>query len=235
MKVLGIELSSAVGSIALGLDGEIAARTIATPREQTGRTLALVEELLAAAGLRLRDLDGVAFGRGPGSFTGLRVAAAHAQGFALAAGLPLYPVSSLLALAQGAWRTSGIERVLVCVDARMDEVYCGAFELAGGVMAPVADESIGSAADVAALAEAPLRVFGAAQRWAAVGDGFASAHGAVVLEPVAARAAERLFDTTAAAEDLFPQAERDHAAGRATAPFDALPAYLREATAWRRY
>jgi tRNA threonylcarbamoyl adenosine modification protein YeaZ len=262
MKLLGIELSSAVGSIALLADGDISERTIQTPREQTARTLACVDELLGAAGLALRELDGVTFGRGPGSFTGLRVAAAHAQGMALASGVPLYPVSSLLALAQGAWRTTSTQRAVVCVDARMDEIYCGVFALAESVMAPVADEVIGAATDVARLAAAALRgAHGAdgderggdgagrvsgdapyegrddpgAEPWAAIGDGFTCAHGATILAPLAARAARQLFDSTPAARDLFPRAIRDHEAGRATAPFAALPAYLREATAWRRY
>jgi len=246
VKLLGIELSSAVGSIALYVDGEITERTIATPREQTSRTLECVDELLADAGLTVRALDGVAFGRGPGSFTGLRVAAAHAQGMAMALGLPLYPVSSLLALAQGASRATGAERAVACVDARMGELYCGVFAARDGVMAAVADEIIGSPDEVARFAEETLTAHGGATgpsmggaghvpAWAAVGDGFACAHGASALAPLAAHAAQQLFAATPSARDLFPQAISDHEAGRATPPFEALPAYLREATAWRRF
>jgi len=189
VKLLGIELSSALGSIALLVDGEITERTIATPREQTSRTLECADELLADAGLTVRTLDGVAFGRGPGSFTGLRVAAAHAQGLGLALGLPLYPVSSLLALAQGAWRTTGVELAVACVDARMGELYCGVFAVTDGSMAAVADELIGSPDEVAGRAAAVLDGRGGDARWVAVGDGFACARGAPALAPLAARAA----------------------------------------------
>jgi tRNA threonylcarbamoyladenosine biosynthesis protein TsaB len=104
VKLLGIEMSSSVGSIALRCGDEIRAREIATPREQTELLLPLVHELLAEAEVGLGALDGITFGRGPGSFTGLRVAAACGAGLALASGVPLLPVSSLLCLAQTAWR-----------------------------------------------------------------------------------------------------------------------------------
>src|SRR4029079_17090934 len=82
MKLLGIETSGRVGSVALSVDGRIEEREIANAREQTERLLAVVDELLAGARLELTDLDGIAFGRGPGSFPGLRVSAAVAQGLA---------------------------------------------------------------------------------------------------------------------------------------------------------
>ena len=130
-NLLGIETSSPVGSIALCTPTGTLVREIATPREQTERLLALTDELLAAAGIGLQDLHGIAFGRGPGSFTGLRVSAAIAQGLSAASGVALLPVSSLLCLAERAWREHGSERVLVCVDAHMGEVYFAAAERRG--------------------------------------------------------------------------------------------------------
>ena len=223
MKLLGIETSSSVGSIALRMPDGVAVRSIATPREQTERLLALADELLAEAGLALRSLDGIAFGRGPGSFTGLRVAAAVAQGFAAASGVPLLPVSSLQCLAQGALRTSGARRTLVCVDAHMGEVYWAEFEVRGAHAEPACPERLGAPADVAPPAQAG---------WTAVGDGFA-AH-AAALAAQAAAADRVLADAKPHAQDLFPQAERDLAAGRAVGAAQALPVYLREHTAWRR-
>jgi len=218
-----METSSAVGSVALKVGATVAVRTIPTPREQTEQLLRLTDELLAEAGLTLRDLDGVAFGRGPGSFTGLRVAAAIAQGFAFATGVPLLPVSSLLCLAQGAWRAAGVERALVCVDAHMGEVYCGEFELRGDAIVPVGDERL----------VAPTSVVPPSGRaWHAVGNGFAAY--ADVLGTIAAEAEGITADALPSAEDLLPQAIRDLMAGRTVAPADALPTYLRGDSAWRR-
>ena len=95
------------------VDGRVDAREIATPREQTERLLAVVDELLSGAGLEVGGLDGIAFGRGPGSFTGLRMAAAIAQGLATPARVPVLPVSSLLCLAQRAWRSERVEHAVV--------------------------------------------------------------------------------------------------------------------------
>ena len=223
MKLLGIETSSSVGSIALRCGAETRVREIATPREQTEQLLPLVHELLAEAGVRLGALDGIAFGRGPGSFTGLRVAAAVAQGLALASAVPLLPVSSLLCLAQTAWRKEGVARSLVCVDARMGELYWAEFAENGGVLRAAGDERLGAPGDLMVPANRP---------WAAVGDGFAS-HRETLAERIAA--AERVLpDLKPAAEDLFPQGALDLAAGRSVTPGEALPVYLREHTAWRR-
>jgi tRNA threonylcarbamoyladenosine biosynthesis protein TsaB len=119
VNLLAIETSSEIGTVALASNGSILERRIETPRAQTERILPLVDELLSASGLVLRDLNAIAFGRGPGSFTGLRVAAAVSQGLALAVKIPVLPVSSLAAMAQGVWRTDGEINALVCADARM--------------------------------------------------------------------------------------------------------------------
>jgi tRNA threonylcarbamoyladenosine biosynthesis protein TsaB len=171
----------------------------------------------------LHDLQGIAFGRGPGSFTGLRVSVAVAQGLAAVHGTPLLPVSSLLCLGEGAWRAHGCERALVCVDAHMGEVYWAVTERRGGVVSVAGDERLAAPAEVVAPGGAP---------WCAVGSGF-SAH-AGNLGHVLAAAARALPDLKPAAVDLLPQAARDLAAGRVAAPTAALPVYLREHTAWRR-
>ncbi len=222
-NLLGIETSSPVGSIALCTPKGTLVREIATPREQTERLLALTDELLAAAGVGLQDLHGIAFGRGPGSFTGLRVSAAIAQGLSAASGVALLPVSSLLCLAERAWREHGCERVLVCVDAHMGEVYFAAAERRGGVVQLAGEERLGAPSDVAPLTGAG---------WHAVGSGFA-AH-AAALAAVAGAADGVLPALTPSAVDLFSHAARDLAAGRATPASAALPVYLRGSTAWRR-
>jgi tRNA threonylcarbamoyladenosine biosynthesis protein TsaB len=223
MNLLGIETSGRVGSIALSLDGRIEAREIANAREQTERLLTVVDELLAGAGLELTALDGIAFGRGPGSFTGLRVAAAVAQGLATPARVPLLPVSSLLCLAQRALRSERVEHAVACVDAHMGEVYWGEFELRDGVLRAVGPERLGAPAELTPPS---------GSTWVAVGSGFAAQHEA--LMSVLAQAQRALPELEPAAQDLFPAAAEALAAGHAASPRDALPVYLREHTAWRR-
>jgi tRNA threonylcarbamoyladenosine biosynthesis protein TsaB len=222
MNLLAFETSSHLGSVALETERGVVLREIATPREQTERLISLTDELLAAAGIGLADLSGIAFGRGPGSFTGLRVSAAVAQGLAAASGVVLLPVSSLLCLAETAAREAGCERALVCVDAHMGEVYSAFAERRDGRVEIVGDERLCAPSEVAAPAGA----------WCAVGSGFA-AH-SEALAPLARAAMNVLPELVPSAAGLLPQAKRDLAAGRGPAPAAALPVYLREHTAWRR-
>lgn len=128
MKLLALETSTEMGSCALWLDGRVLVRYCPSGRPHSETLLPLVRELLQEAGAVLPDLDAIAFGSGPGAFTGLRVACGAAQGLAVGAGVPLVAVGSLDALA---WRAGG-DAVLALVDARMEEVYWGAFRRIGG-------------------------------------------------------------------------------------------------------
>ncbi len=126
-RLLAIDTAMEACSAALIIDDEVFARSIVEPRAHARLVLAMVRELLDDAGLALEDLDTLAFGRGPGAFTGVRIAAGVVQGLALGSGLSVIPVSNLQALAQAAMRNHDWQRVLVCTDARMGEVYFGAF------------------------------------------------------------------------------------------------------------
>ena len=223
MNLLAFETSSAVGSVALETAAGVVVRDLGIPREQTERLLAVTDELLNDARIDLGSLDGIAFGRGPGSFTGLRVSVAVAQGLGAASGVPLLPVSSLLCLAERAWQEAHCERALVCVDAHMGEVYWAITERRGGAVEIVGEERLSAPAEV----EAPQ-----GSEWCAVGSGFA-AH-AEALAAAARAAAKVLPELLPSAVALLPQAKRDLAAGRSTPPAAALPIYLRESTAWRR-
>jgi tRNA threonylcarbamoyladenosine biosynthesis protein TsaB len=223
VKLLGIETSGRVGSVALSVDSRVESREIVNAREQTERLLAVVDELLARAALDVAGLDGIAFGRGPGSFTGLRVAAAVAQGLAAPARVPLLPVSSLLCLAQRAWRSERVEHSVACFDAHMGEIYWGEFEVRSGVLAAAGPERLGAPSELAAPD---------GSGWVAVGSGFAAQREA--LAAVLAKAQRALPELEPSAEDLFPSAAEALAAGRVTSPREALPVYLREHTAWRR-
>ena len=123
MKILALETATDPGSIALWLDGKIVSRNCPDTLSNSATLLPVAEEVIKEAGLGFADLDGVAFGMGPGSFTGLRVSCGVAQGLAFARDLPLLGVGTLDAVALA----SGGERVIVALDARMGEVYYGVF------------------------------------------------------------------------------------------------------------
>lgn len=124
MNILAFETSTDPGSVALWRDGEVTARSCPAGRSNSETLLPLADATLREHGLGFADLDGIAFGKGPGSFTGLRVSCGVAQGLAVARGLPLLGVGTLEAMALA----SGGERVVVTLDARMREVYYGRFE-----------------------------------------------------------------------------------------------------------
>ena len=226
MKLLALETSSSIGSIALLHGDELIERFIATPREQTDLVLPFVEDVLGAAGLALRDLDAIAFGRGPGSFTGLRIAAAITQGLSFSSGVPAVGVSSLEALAQRAWREVGVDDALVCIDARMREVYAARYVVRGRRATLLGAERL--------CPPEALTVPGAVEGegFSAVGDGFAAYRDA--LAPVIARASRVVAKLVPSARDLLVAAAEEVSAGRFLEPEAALPVYLRDESAWRR-
>lgn len=140
MRLLALDCSTDRCSVALLDDGRLLEREEPAGRAQAERAATLVEAVLGEAGLRPTALDALAFGRGPGSFTGVRVATGLVQGLALGAGLPVVPVSSLAALASGAWRAAGVTEdagaaaplVLAALDARMGECYWALYARGAG-------------------------------------------------------------------------------------------------------
>ena len=128
MKILALDLASESCSAALWQDGALTGREAPAARGHGGQLLLMVDALLDESATALAALDAIAFGRGPGAFTGLRLAASVTQGLAFAAGLPVIPVSDLRAMAQQLMTPPDpAARVLVCHDARMGEVYWAGF------------------------------------------------------------------------------------------------------------
>ena len=137
MKLLALDTATELCSAALCIDGVCQTRECERARGSGELILGMIEQLLAEAALPLKDLDAIAFGCGPGAFTGVRLALAVAQGLALAVGLPLLPISDLRALALRALSTPGAPaRALICQDARMGEVYWACFERSGESVRP---------------------------------------------------------------------------------------------------
>ena len=223
MRILALDTATENCSAALLIDKEVHALEERIERGHAERILPMVDELLRSARLELIELTAIAFGRGPGSFTGVRLAASVAQGLAFGAQLRVAPVSDLRALAQRALEFPGASaRVLVCSDARMQEVYWGCFERGpDGLAREVTPERVGPPATV----ELPVSWQGG-QVPSGVGTGF-SAYPQLDT---------RLGSVLSAVQpDLLPRATEvarlawiDALSGRLLPPEQALPVYLRD-------
>lgn len=217
MKFLALDTADQRCSVALLADGRLLEREVVAERVHAEVLLPMVEQLLAEAGLRLKALDGLAFGRGPGAFTGLRVAASVAQGLAYGAGIPVVPVSNLAALAASAHRQHAAGRILAALDARMQEVYWGAFEVRGEEIKALAEESLSP--PEALTVPAGGAWYGAGSGWAAYPEAL---KGRVSpLDGVDARC-------HATAGDIARLGYKALQQGGAVSPERAVPVYLRD-------
>jgi len=147
-KILAFDTSTEACSVALLLEGKVHEQFEIAPRRHTTLLLPMIDDLLKAHSLKLTDLDAIAFGQGPGSFMGVRIASSVAQGLAYGANLPVVPVSSLQALAQAAYTQTFCVNILVGWDARMDEVYWGAYTMQGNIMRPVISDRLDSPSEI---------------------------------------------------------------------------------------
>jgi tRNA threonylcarbamoyladenosine biosynthesis protein TsaB len=167
LKLLAIDTSTEACSAALAVDNAVThTRFELAPQRHAELILPMVDHLLREADLRVGELDGLAFGQGPGTFTGVRIAAGIIQGIALGAELPIVPVSSLAALAQGLFSERGQARVLAAIDARIGEIYWGAYQVdERGILMAVQAQCVGKPDTV------PVPVAG---RWFGAGTGWDS-------------------------------------------------------------
>lgn len=157
MRLLAVETSSEACSVALARGAEVRERHEHAPLRHAELLLPAVRALLQEAGVEFGALDAIVFGRGPGSFTSLRIGIAAVQGIAWGARVPVVPVSSLAAIAQQA-AGSGAEEALVAVDARMEEVFTARFAIGAGRLELIGAESVGPPAAV--KVERPGRTIG---------------------------------------------------------------------------
>ena len=224
MKLLAIETATDTCSAALWIDGELCERFEVAPQRQSELILPMMDALLAEAGLRPAQLDALAFGRGPGSFTGVRIATGVAQGVAFAAGLPVVGVSTLAALAQGHLGATGCRRVLAAYDARMGEVYWAACEADGEGVMRVSGEELVVPADGVPMPEGI--------DWQGVGSGWA-AYGEALARRLGGRVMRIDAEARCHARDVARIGAIDFAAGRAVPAEQALPVYLRDRVAWK--
>jgi tRNA threonylcarbamoyladenosine biosynthesis protein TsaB len=220
MNLLAIETATEACSVALVHGNDIIARSELAPRRHAELALPMADALLAEAGLGRHALDAIAVGRGPGAFTGVRLAVSLAQGMAMALDRPVVPVSSLAALALEAPEDEAA--ILAVIDARMGEVYAAAYRRdGGGGLVELAPEWVGAAEALQLPAE---------PSWHVVGSGWAT---------YAPALRGRLGGELRSAEgERYPQARhvaelavRAFREGRAVAPELALPVYLRDKVA----
>ena len=216
--VLALETSSEVCSAALAAGGTVHLRRRVAPREHTRYVLGQIDELFQEAGRTAQNLDAVAFGQGPGSFTGVRIATALAQGLAVAQAVPLRPVSSLAAMAWTAWTEASHSRILVVADARLGQVYWGFYQAGTGGLATLQPEALASPEELqAALASLP-------DGWQGVGSGWSLPAMQSMREASAAAPDSDARPEAAAILDL---ALRDMRNGKFADYDEAQPVYLR--------
>ncbi len=217
MRILALETSTEYCSVALWRDGAIVERCERVGQKHSELLMEMLDGVLREANVTLAQLDGIAFGAGPGSFTGVRIACGVAQGLALGASLPVVGVCTLQALAQ----SSGYDKVVAALDARMAEVYHAVYEKRAGVWVTVHEPSL-------SLPQDALPVEGAG--WFGAGSGFVT-HGAALED----RYAEQLVGIDAQAVPqagaIAQLAAAMFAAGQGVDAAQAMPLYLRDKVA----
>ena len=223
MNILYIDSSTEACTAGVSVDGTPLSGFEIAPRGHAGRLLPMAERLMAEAGLGFEDLDQIGFGRGPGSFTGVRIATAMAQGIAITRDLPMVPVSSLACLAQGAWTRYAAtlepamrerpHEVRVAIDARMGEIYRASYRVVGGTLQPLLEEAV-VAPGFPETGDVPL---------IAAGTGFGRYPALMEIEGLVAGEPEALPHAEDALEliQLMPEDAR-------IAPDRAIPRYLRD-------
>ena len=214
MKCLAIETATAQGSVAASNGAAVGQLVLTDARSSSRELYRAIDQVLGQVGLQPAELDCIAFGCGPGSFTGVRVAASAAQSLAFSLGLPVARISTLEALAHAARRTGKVGDVAVCLDARMGEVYFGLYGGGSSLQVVQADQL---------LAPEQVRLEGSG--WLAAGNGWqvfpqARADNAAAITEV-------LDDCSPDALALLAIAEHRYAAGELVRPVDAIPNYLR--------
>lgn len=224
MKILAIDTATEACSAALYIDGEISSEFELAPRQHTQLILPMVDRLLSAAGIGISQLDGLSFARGPGAFTGVRIAAGVIQGLSYAAELPVAPVSTLAAMAAGVFQQHGHLHVLSAIDARMGEVYWAAYHIGADNMELLGEERV-STVDNLPVYETDT--------WAGAGTGW-SVYKDSLSEKYGIKESMIYADYLPSAESIVRLAVEDFKSGKQMAAHQAQPVYLRDNVAKKK-
>ena len=224
MKLLALDTSTEACSVALLMQGDILALDEVCPQQHSKRVLPMIDSLLAEAGLNLTSLDGIVFGRGPGSFTGVRIGVSVAQGLAFGADLPVFGVSTLAAMAQAAARLHQASQVVAAIDARMAEVYLASYRTDhnGLVQQLTAEQAIKPPL------LAPLGLTGEVM---AVGTGWQT-YAAELQQAQSARIADDILYPSA--RDMLTLARPAFYAGAFVVAEQAEASYVRDEVSWKK-
>lgn len=225
-RLLAIDSATEFCSVAYSDGGHVRSRGEEMPRRHSQQLLPYINEVLAEAGVSLKELDAIVVSQGPGSFTGVRIGASIAQGLAFSCDLPLVQVSTLAAMAQAAFRLHGAEHALPAIDARMGEVYWGTYQLQSGLMVKVEPERVCSPDDVSAPSEQLV--------WWSCGTGWETYEQALkgALSGLNIKAAEKVRLPHAA--DMLQLGAAAYEAGEQVAAEDLEPHYLRNEVTWKK-
>ncbi|WP_241595065.1 tRNA (adenosine(37)-N6)-threonylcarbamoyltransferase complex dimerization subunit type 1 TsaB [Rosenbergiella epipactidis] len=225
-RLLALDTATEACSVALLNQGQIEAQFALTPREHTQRILPMVEHALRDQQLTLQQLDALVCCLGPGSFTGVRIGIGIAQGLAYGAQLSLIGISSLEALAEGAWRRHQAEKVLVAIDARMGEVYWAIYQRdEQGVWQGKETEQVLSPQ------VAVEKMHSLTGEWMTAGTGWQAYPELRAGHTLALQESESLLPQ---AEDMLPLAYRQLQAGHLIHPAEIEPIYLRNEVTWKK-
>nr|WP_298379224.1 tRNA (adenosine(37)-N6)-threonylcarbamoyltransferase complex dimerization subunit type 1 TsaB [uncultured Halomonas sp.] len=224
--LLALDASSSACSCAVWRDGEVFSRFALAPREHTRRLMPMIDDVLAEARISFTDLDALAYGQGPGSFTGLRIAAGVAQGLAFALERPLIGVSTLAALALAAHRRYHLRHVISALDARMSEIYVGAYHCRNDTVTSVMDDAV--------MPPRSLRLPNSNPDvdWCGVGSGWHLWEDMPAL--VKAGINQRLCDLQPDANDMVRLAVQAFEAQQGRPAHEVIPIYLRNQVAFKR-
>ncbi|CAM3533582.1 tRNA threonylcarbamoyladenosine biosynthesis protein TsaB [Vibrio aerogenes CECT 7868] len=226
VKILAIDTSTEHCSVALVVHSQWFVRREVSPRGHAQKILPMVDEVLKESGMTLNELDALAFGRGPGSFTGVRIGVGITQGLAFGAALPVIPVSTLEAMAQGAYRQAGATLVAAAIDARMSEVYWGRYRRQedGGWQALESECVIAPEILVSQMNSEP-------ESWYGAGTGWQAYQGELSGLPFRVDPGDVLYPD---AEDIAFLATLAWQRGETVKAEEASPVYLRDQVAWKK-
>ncbi|MBL4631650.1 MAG: tRNA (adenosine(37)-N6)-threonylcarbamoyltransferase complex dimerization subunit type 1 TsaB [Paraglaciecola sp.] len=223
MNILIIDTATEACSVALEVNEQIYNRFEICPQQHSQRILPMIDEILKEAKVTLQDLDYLAFGRGPGSFTGVRIATGVLQGLALGTGHKVVGISTLAAMAQQAYAQNNSEHVIAAIDARMSEVYFGQYRLKQNIMTLVGDEQVLPPEQGAALIKQHTELAGVGSGWQA----YANLNSDKKVEVLS----DILYPN---AVYMLPLAKAIIAEGGAVDVDDIQPVYLRDKVTWKK-
>lgn len=222
MITLAIDTATEACSVALHTPEHGYTRFEVCPQQHSQKLLPMVDEVLKEAGIALQDVELLAYGHGPGSFTGVRIATGMIQGLALGSGLPVAGISTLQTMAQQAMQTSDASVVAAAIDARMGEVYFGLFQCKDGIATRVGEEQVCSPAHAATLLAEHAQCAKVGTGW----DAYPELTALLNNETVSIRYPD--------ASAMIALAENALRAGTTTDAMGITPVYLRDKVTWKK-